>query len=360
MNTSYLELPSTIKEVIASYGFTLDTLQPHILGERFLMRSITTNSGHKWVLLGTRTADQVRVVIKISTDTGGKRELRHERICRTVLQKIRFAYEVFSLPEELLFTEHNNVLIAVHRFIEQDKPFLSRPLPEQFSFALHAFKAQESAHASTYEHEQLVARTFGARWSKTYLHNFTRFIETITKESTPRGEDTLLLKRALTFLQEHTDVIDQYGGFLTHTDFVPHNFRIADRRMYLLDASSLRFGNKYEGWARFLNFMTLHNPPLAELLTEYVHANRTPEESLSLRAMRIYRLGEIWAYYAGTLRYSQGDLLTLNRARTVFWSSVLSAVLKEESVQLRTIEQYTHLRDSLRSTEEKRRQENLH
>ncbi len=169
-----------------------------------------------------------------------------------------------------------------------------------------------------------------------------------------------LFERAYGVLRENEEVIEQYTGFLTHTDFVPHNIRIHNGQMYLLDHSSLTFGNKYEGWARFLNFMTLYNPPLTGLLTEYVKNNRTSEESVSLRMMRIYRLGEIIWYYIRTLEKSEGDLRTLNEARITFWSTVLTHILDNTPVPESVILDYKNTRDSLRSEEEKKRQQGLH
>ena len=161
-------------------------------------------------------------------------------------------------------------------------------------------------------------------------------------------------------LREHEKTIEQYSGFLTHTDFVPHNIRIHDDTIYLLDHSSLTFGNKYEGWARFVNFMTLYNPMLENALVTYVKENRTPEESVSLRMMRIYRLGEIIWYYVQTLEKSTGDLHTLNTARITFWSTVLTHILKDERIPESIITEYKKTRDSLRSDDEKKRQQGLH
>ncbi|MDC1205446.1 hypothetical protein N8083_01200 [Candidatus Pacebacteria bacterium] len=130
--------------------------------------------------------------------------------------------------------------------------------------------------------------------------------------------------------------------------------------MYLLDHSSLTFGNKYEGWARFLNFMELYNPPLCAALQKYVADNRTPEESVALRMMRIYRLGEILLYYTNTLQKCEGNLLKLNTARIDFWKTVLKHILHETPIPKETITIFQELRDSLRSEDEKERQRGLH
>ncbi len=334
-------------------GYLLSPEQPHLSGERFLMQAVTTQSGRKLILEGTKNGK--RVLIKASREEGGMRELEHERTCRQVLNSIGFAYGVFSVPEELSFAKMRGFLIAVSAYIPKDKSFIDRPVEEQVRYALRAFKAQESAHAATYEHERLARTTFGIRTYQEYQDSLKKFFA---------DGDQELFSGVRDYLSEHEAEIVQYGGFLTHTDFVPHNFRIYEDTMYLLDHSSLRFGNKYEGWARFLNFMALYNPLVEETLVTYVENNRTPEERTALIAMRLYRLSEIISYYRSTLPRSEGDLLALNTLRVAFWTTGLRNLLKD--TQRKSIfspeerMEYQHSRDSLRSQEELRRQQNLH
>lgn len=339
--------------ILADLGYALEEDQPHTKGERYLMQAVTTESGTKLILLGSGAKTNERVVIKVTSSPDGIRELEHERTCRKVLAEIGFAYQSFLSPKELLFVRKGPYCISVQSFVAQEKPFLDRPLEEQFALALRSFKAQESAHAATYEHAQLVRKTFGAMDATGYLKSFESFVAC----SHSAGE---LLSKAYETLCDGQRTIEQYGGFLTHTDFVPHNFRVLDDAIYLLDHSSLRFGNKYEGWARFLNFMTLHNHPLETALLEYLRVNRTPEETKSLELMRVYRLGEIICYYTRTLPKSEGALLVLNEARVAFWTKVLAATLEGKTVGDDTVEDYKTLRDSLRSEEEKERQIGLH
>ncbi len=340
-------------------GFTLDTEQKHIRGERYLMQAVTTESGRKLILTGA-DAGGARVIIKATRDSAGKKEIERERTCRTFLHDIDFAGEVFHTPEELLYFNENDFTVSIQKFIDQPCSFLERPIAEQFTFALRAFKGQESAHATTAKHRRAVTHIYGMRNAKSYLKNFTEFTSNIGKVLEKEGATCSLLHKAETILLENERTIEQYCGFLTHTDFVPHNIRIAGDTIYLLDHSSLTFGNKYEGWARFLNFMTLYNHTLEEALITYVHKNRTPEESISLRMMRIYRLGEIIWYYVQTLEKSEGNLRTLNSARIAFWSDVLSFILTDTEIPREIIETYMHLRDSLRSDDEKKRQQGLH
>lgn len=346
--------------ILARRGFSIADAQPHIAGERFLMNAVTTTSGRKLILIGTDTHGQ-RVVIKASDDAGGIREIIHARTCRNVLDRIDFARDIFHAPREHAYITEHGYTIHIQEFIEQSCAFLERPIEEQFALALAAFKGQEGAHATTYKHRALIARTFGIRTAATYLENFASFRINI-KNALPE-EHTLnsVLEHAHDALANERIVIDQYSGFLTHTDFVPHNIRVRDNTIYLLDHSSLTFGNKYEGWARFLNFMTLYNQPLERALVGYVRANRTPEETRALRMMRIYRLGEIVWYYVRTLNArDDNNLFALNTARVHFWGDVLEHILAEREIPSSLIETYIRTREALRSEDEKRRQRGLH
>jgi hypothetical protein len=352
------EVPK-VTEILRSHGITLSSDQPHIKGERFLMQALTTISGRKLILLGTDTKTNETVVIKAARDIAGKQELHHERTCRTLLHTMKFSYDAFHSPKEILFIEKQGYTIFVSAFLEQSSSFLERPLPEQFTFALRAFKAQEHTRATTAKHFAQIKRTFGSRTSTEYLSMFAAFVSTATSKNAP-----LLTQKLLTIAQEtltkQRERIEQYCGFLTHTDFVPHNFRIKDDTLYLLDFSSLRFGNKHESWARFLNFMTLYNPALETLLIEYVEKNRSPEERGSLQLMRLFRLGEIITYYLNTVDKSQSDLQTLNQQRVDFWTKVLEAELQNVRVAREVVHIYKGKRDALRSHAEKERQVGLH
>ncbi|MFA6408217.1 MAG: hypothetical protein WCW36_01935 [Candidatus Paceibacterota bacterium] len=349
-----------ITPLLKKLGFELEDDQPHLGGERYLMQAVTTASGKKLILLGRRKINGQRVVIKATDDPAGMNELKHERECRQILARINFAYQTFHSPEELFFGRRNGHMFSIQRFIDQEIPFLSRPLAEQFALALESFKAQESAHATTYGHEKLVRNAFGTMSASDYLAAFAKFKEDILRKLPTKTATHELLDETSKQLEIDRETIEQYCGFLTHTDFVPHNIRINNGNIYLLDHSSLRFGNKYEGWARFVNFMTLHNPPLADAMSEYIRLNRTPEESLSLKLMRIYRLGEIIWYYANTIQRSSGNLRILNEERVHFWTQVLEAVLRDEKIPTEIVDNYRIRRDSLRSEDEKLRQKDLH
>ncbi|MES2749658.1 MAG: hypothetical protein V4606_04680 [Patescibacteria group bacterium] len=347
-----------VTDTLLPLGYTLDTTQPHLLGERFLMQAVTTTGGRKLILQG-KNQDNQKVIIKVASDTQGKDEIKHERLCRSLINSLNFAYGVFTAPQELLFIEKDGRVIAIQEFIEQTSTFLERPLLEQFDFALHSLKAQAQAQITTRGHFRSISNTFGYYEVADYFKNADLFIDTI---SSMFSDQTILntLTTARNYLHEHKERIAQYTGFLTHTDFVPHNFRIRDNTVYLLDFSSIRFGNKHESWARFLNFMTLYNHPLEQAVLKYADQNFSPEERESLQLMRVYRLLEIIAYYCTTTKNSTGDLLTLNQNRISFWHEVLMAELQNHRVERAVVSAYQSTRDELRSQGEKERQKGLH
>jgi hypothetical protein len=352
------EIP-IIAALLLPHGIILDSEQPHTKGERFLMQALTTIGGKKLILLGTQAETGTKVVIKATSDLVGKQELTHERHCRTLLHTMNFSYEIFHSPREILFLEKNGYTIFVSEFIEQTSSFLERSIEEQFSYALGALKAQERTRATTASHITQIKRVFGTRTSDLYLGMFEAFIYT-TNTKYDNVKTKTILQEAYGALVSGATRIEQYGGFLTHTDFVPHNFRIKDGTLYLLDFSSLRFGSKHESWARFLNFMALYNPALEDLLVTYVEQNRSLEERESLKLMRLFRLGEIIAYYANTLEKSTGDLLTLNQTRIEFWTEVLAAELRNTRIDDSVRTTYKEKRETLRSASEKARQIGLH
>ena len=348
------------KPILERLGFVLDTLQPHTRGERFLMAGERDvgGGGRKLVLTG-HGADGVRVIIKVSSDPEGKKEIDAERAARRTLHDLRFAYYVVHSPEEIAYVQEGGLTLFITRYIEQEKNFLERPLQEQFSLALAALKVQEGMHATTSSHVRAIRRAFGVWSAKEYLRSFAIFSENAARHE---GGDTLIhsLARAQVFLEEHGEVIEQYCGFLTHADFVPHNLRVEGQTFYLLDYASLHFGNKYESWARFMNFMLLYNRPLEEALLQYVRDNRTPEEYIALRCMRIYKLGFLLSFYAESLGKTTGSVHTLSQLRLTFWLDVLQSLLEETCLSEERIEAYREARDQLRSPEEKERQKNLH
>ena len=339
---------------LSKLGFELDKKQAHISGERYLL------GYKKLVLLAKRISDNKKVIIKLSNDPAMIKEINDEWNSRQILKKINFAYHVFFSPPIILFTKKQDYTVLVTEFIEQESIFLDRPLPDQFFIALKAFEAQEAIHATTYEHAHVISKVFGIWTANTYLQKLTKYSQDI--EQTLPGNKKLLelLQKSKEFTNNNLLIIDLYSNFLTHWDFVPHNFRIREHDMYLLDHSSLRFGNKYEGWARFINFMILYNYPLEKALLKYVKDNRGEKEYLSLRLMRVFRLTELIWYYTNNLGKSRGDLKTLNKKRIDLWTNVLKSVLEDGAIDRDYVDRYKQERNSLRSEEEKQRQVGLH
>lgn len=338
--------------MLEKHGFFLAEKQPYLSGERFLMAK------NKLVLAGAYSKDSSRVIIKISDLENGRKEIRDEKHIRDLLHSLAFADKMITFPKEVYFHENDTKTIWVTEFIEQENIFVNYALEEQFFMALRAFEAQEAFHATTFEHTRTIAPVFEIYNAKKYLDTFHVFIETLKKECGNR-EATRSLIRAEKFFAEHANTIDRYGRFLTHTDFVPHNFRIKNKEIYMLDCSSVHFGNKYEGWARFLNYMYIHNPALERALSEYLLMNRGEEEHFSLRLMRTFKAGHLLAYYARSLKETTGDLHALIEIRLNLWNDILKCLLENAPPKERLITTYRAKRNVLRSPQEKERQKDF-
>ncbi len=343
-----------LQPILASLGFELDQEQVHIGGERYAF------SEKKLVLLGRRLGDSLRVIIKVSSDVKGIAEIKHEKQSRACLKKINFAYQVFFTPPEILYQEHNGRVIFITKYIEQESRFLERPLQDQFFLALKGLELQEGVQVTTYEHAHGISKYFGIWTTKDYLQKFEEYYQSVSIKLVEQPEILILYSEAKNFLVSKAKIIDLYGGFLTHWDFVPHNIRIHNGDIYLLDHSSLRFASKHESWARFINFMSMHNVELEKALLFYVQKNRPASEYLSLQAMRVYRLAEIIWHYSNTLSKAEGNLLSLNNLRIKFYAQLLKVVLADKYLEPSVVIQYIAQRDSLRSESEKIRQKNLH
>ncbi len=347
--------------ILADAGYRLDENQVHIGGERYLMAGARDvgGGGKKLVLTGTQLKDGERVLIKFSTEEAGRREIERERHARAVINTLDFAYHAFLTPRELLARNDANGTLSITEYIEQDRPLLSRPLEEQFFIALHAFETQEGVHATTNMHAQTIKKAFGSVGAREYREEFERF-RAGAIENDPNNEPLkAALARASVFLREHATSIDRFSGFLTHADFVPNNLRIRGRDLYLLDYASIHFGNKYESWARFINFMTHHHRQLELALTRYVRENRGEEEYLNLRLMRAYKLGYLLMYHTSARERAEGALRELVRARITLWTHALVSVLDDTLPSEAVIDNYLAKLHSLRSDEEKARQREM-
>jgi hypothetical protein len=123
--------------------------------------------------------------------------------------------------------------------------------------------------------------------------------------------------------------------------------------------ATVHFGNKYEGWARFLNFMMIHSPELEKLLIKYIRDSRGENEYLSLRLMRAYKIVFLIDFYARSLPKTTANLHTLTLARIAYWHGALNSILKDEPLPKEVVDQYVKTRNSLRTEEEKTRQKDF-
>jgi len=352
--TYYKTELTKIIPLLDNLGFSLEEEQVHVIGERYIINN------QKLILTGRRVKNGQRVIIKISNNEKFIKEIEHERKCREILKKIDFSSHVFFSPQEILFTKKQGFIIFVTAFIEQENTFLERPFEEQFFLALKALEVQEGVHATTYKHASVIKKIFGIWNAEKYFEIFNKYKKEIESKSPENKKTKIIFLKAQEFIRTNFETINLYSGFLVHWDFVPHNIRIDKLNIYLLDHSSMRFGNKHESWARFINFMTLYNPKLEKALIDYIKDNRSQEETLSLQLMRVFRLTELIKYYVSTLENLSGNVLTLNKKRIEFWSNALEAVLDNKFVRQEIIDDYKNIRDSLRSEDEKQRQKNLH
>mgnify|MGYP001586072084 CR=1 FL=1 len=338
-----------ISDILAPLGFSLDEQQLHIGGERYLMMK------NKMVLTGIRNSDKLKVVIKVSNHPDGKKEIETEKKSRDTLQSLSFASDTLSMPEEIYYSTQRGYLIFITRFISQEKVFVDHDLEDQFFMILRAFEAQEAFHMTTFEHEQSINKTFQVWLAKDYLRSFKEISAKIGSKF-KETELAQLLSECFDFIKKNEEIIEKYSNYLTHTDFVPHNFRISKGMIYMLDGSAVQFGNKHEGWARLLNYMVIHNPNLEKLLLKYIEDNFGQEEYLNLKLMRIYKIAFLISYYVQSLSKTEGDLHKLTMARIDFWFAILKSIIHESPLDQKILDSYIKERDSLRSEEEKKRQ----
>lgn len=338
-----------ITSTLTTLGFDLDTVQPQMSGERFLM------TRDKWVLIGKTSKDKRPVVIKVSNLPLGREEINKEKAVRDLLEKISFAEDTLLFPKEIHYEERNGYLFLITEFITQEKVFSAYSMEEQFFMSLTIFEEQEAFHATTFEHLKAIGNTFDIYKFKEYWDEFNTFNNRIADlvKNTALNQD---LDRAKDLLHEHRHLIEKYNNYLTHTDLAPGNTRIHDREIYMIDLSSVRFGNKYEGWARFINWALIHSPELEKLLTDYVKQNRGPEESICLNLMRIYKSVLLIDYYARSLAKTTGDLELLTQKRIEFWHQVLRSLMDEKPLSSDAVQSYREIRNKLRSPEETERQ----
>jgi len=340
-------IPTSVYEKAQEIGITLDPDQLHIGGERSL------HSPHKLVLTGYHNVIGKKIIFKYADTPSGQRELRLEYRAADQLRDCAFALEDILLPNILHFEEKAAYSLLITQFIEQPKIFTAFTLKEQFFMAVQALENQESFHATTLEHHQYTRRHFVHYSPADYLTSLQTMIAAVEKIDPKQAQN---LEPSWSFLSANLSLLKTYDGYLMHTDFVPHNFRINDNKIYLLDTVSFKIGSKYESWARFINFMEIHNPLLVTYLLNYVRDDRGLVDYQALRLMRIYKSVFLVHFYATMLDQTEGDLHQLTRIRLGLWTTITAGILSDTALPADIREQYYQHRDQLRSNQEKKRQ----
>jgi hypothetical protein len=330
-------------------GFVLDASQVHLEGERFL------TAVRKLVLTGKRKHDGLRVIIKISSRQDGIREIEQERLVRMLLDEIGFKSLGVFCPPEIAFEKRDGCAVSVVSYIEQDLPFNDRPLDEQFTMAIRGLEAQSRVPLNAYPAAAAIRSTLGVdTWAK-YLASFMGYCK-VARSCCPTQHRMLaVIEEASELFEKGTTIVAQYGEFLTHTDFVPHNFRISDGKFFLLDLASIRVGNKHESWARFVNNTLFCNRDLEKALVHRVRATGGDAAYTNLRLMRIYKAMFLLQFFAHSLGVTTGNLYLLCAKRVTFWTEVLKAILTDVPLTDEVVAAFIHERDALRSADEYRR-----
>jgi len=339
-----------IEQILKPLGFSINAKQPHISGERFLMTK------EKLVLVGKYQKDDKRVIIKVSKEKNGKEEIVNEKNIRDALTKIAFTNNRLFLSNEIYFGSTENYLIWITEFIEQDKVFAAHSIEEQFFMIMNVFDMQESFHANTFENIKIASKVFPIWNAETYLDSFERLKKNILILQSNNITLKEILEEAGKLLHENKDLVNTHCGYLTHTDLAPGNTRINKRKTYMIDLTSMLFGNKYEGWARFLNWAIIHSPNLEKVILEYVKANKDEEEYLSLQLMRIYKATFLIDYHAKSLKKTSGNLHILTEKRVELWTTILGHLLNDRPMPSQIIYQHRSDCSNLRSPEEIERQ----
>jgi len=336
-----------VTPIIESLGFSIDETQLHIAGERAVL------SQEKLVLVGKDKHDK-KVVIKCSAYKSGIDELKKEKKIRDSLVNVSYTDDSIALPEEIYYGSKDGYMLFVTEYISQDKVFVQHDIKEQFFMTLRAFERQEAFHATTHEHMREVKKNSTLMSEKEYSKNINKFYKNVSAYK--NSDIQKLTDEGLDFFNTNKDVINTYAGYLIHEDLVPHNFRIKNNQIYMLDYSSLQHGNKYESWARFLNYMIIHNPELEKMLKNHLKKERGSREYLSLQVMRVYKIFQLMNFYMSLLDRVEDNLLKLTKIRLEFWANIIEHIIKDTDLSSGKLKDYKTKRDSLRSREEKERQ----
>lgn len=349
----------SVAPILAKAGFKLDSEnnQVHIGDERALI------SRDKLVLKGWRTSDARRVIIKVGASPAGMREIERERACRRGLAEINRSFQstIFFYPDELGFLQEEGLCISIIEYVDQGMRFLDRSREEKLNLSLSALHAQERVTVDAVTTLVGIVYRFGTVGADGYLSEFEARLGDALMYFPQNRMLRSNLERAITFFRERLGHVRDHLGFLVHADFVPNNFRVIGSRIYYLDLGAFRFGNRYESWARYLNWLMVWDYRLEAALFGHFSENRGPEHYACLSAMRAFKIGFLIQVYSKHLPEVQHDarLHALQSGRVNFWTSALIALIRGDHVPERTAEEFAQFQESLRSERERRRQKEL-
>ncbi|MDP9104825.1 MAG: hypothetical protein M3N49_02730 [Candidatus Eremiobacteraeota bacterium] len=335
-------------------GFRLDAAQVHLGGERFLTAAV-----RKLVLTGERERDGMRVVMKISSREDGIREIEQERSVRALLEELDFTTSGVFWSQEIFFEKRDGFTISATSYIEQDLPFTDRSLDQQFTMAVRGLDAQSAVQLRTHPAAAAIESTLGVDARPKYLASFAGNCEVAKSRCPERHRMLAVIHEASELFTNGASIAAPYLGFLTHTDFVPHNFRISDRKFFLLDLASIRIGNKHESWARFVNNALFSSRDLEQAMIRRVRVTEGEAAYANLRLMRIYKGIFLLQIFARSLDVTTGNLHLLCEKRVTFWTEILAAILADMPVAAELVADFVRERDALRSAEEYRRRERM-
>ncbi len=337
-----------IGRLLRPLGFELENYQPHISGER-QMKSLT-----KLVLIGRRKGQ--KVLIKASKVPTEKKRIELERNIRQELETLSTASNRILLPNEIYYGMKDGFSFFITEFINQPRIFIAHNLKKQFEMVQRALESHEVIDLMAFKN--IVGNNptpMPIYKFETYLRELKKQIDYVNKNF---KNSTLIatLEKAQKIFTEKAGLISSFGSCLVHDDFWPHNFRINGGKLYFLDYTAMHFGNPYVAWARLLNYMAIHNPPLEKKIIGHFKNNRRKDDLECLRLFRIYKTVFLIMYYVKMSKKVSGKLLLLTRTRIDFWRNFLNGLLEKKSLTKSNLSKYLNLRDSLRSREEKKRQ----
>lgn len=342
------ELPK-VKGLLLELGYQLDEIQPNLMGEKFLMKI------DKFILSAKRISDGQKVIVKISKDSNGIKEIEADRNASKNLEKLPFALDSIKIAEEYYFDKKSGYIIFIIEFLEQETSLMKLPLDEQFYITLRAFDVLENIYLATKEHKKYVKDKFAIYTGELYLQKFTEYRDTINSILNDPHVDSIISSAKNLFL-DNLNSVKKFEDFFVHEDFVQQNFRIKKDMLYFIDHEALRFGNLFETQARYLNFMLVHSPLLEKKYIEHLKINKDPERLTSLRMMRLLKCTQLLEYYAKSLQKTQGNEYAISKIRFDFWLSVLEHLMNDSVIHESIVNEFKDARNKLRSPEEIERQ----